>query len=172
MIIKFKGQSWSNFIDWFFSCVKIFNQCEWNFSINVSEKFQSMLENFLSMSENFQSMRGNFLSMSENFQSMLENFPSMWAKNFNQWAENFSRYRKNRHKAIFNDYQSYFFINYTNLIFRTFVHTKTKKRNWKKERFFIVLITKWLWLFRFLSKGKKQEKGEKRKKSKVCIFLL
>ena len=144
MVLKVKGQSWSNFIDWFFSCVKIFNQCEWNFSINVSEKFQSMLENF----------------------------PSMWAKNFNQWAENFSRYRKNRHKAIFNDYQSYFFINYTNLIFRTFVHTKTKKRNWKKERFFIVLITKWLWLFRFLSKGKKQEKGEKRKKSKVCIFLL
>ena len=179
MIIKFKGQSWSNFIDWFFSCVKIFYQCERKFSINVLEKFQSMLEkfqsmleNFLSMLENFQSMRGNFLSMSENFQSMSENFPSMWAKNFNQWVIFFGRQRKKRYKTIFSIEQNYSFANYTNLIFRTFVHTKTKKRNWKKERFFIVLITKWLWLFRFLSKGKKQEKGEKRKKSKVCIFLL
>ena len=156
---------------------KFFNQCEWNFSINVSEKFQSMLENFLSMSEkfqsmseNFQSMRGNFLSMSENFQSMSENFPSMWAKNFNQWVIFFGRQRKKRYKTIFSIEQNYSFANYTNLIFRTFVHTKTKKRNWKKERFFIVLITKWLWLFRFLSKGKKQEKGKNVKKVKFVFF--
>ena len=163
MIIKFKGQSWSNFIDWFFSCVKIFYQCDWNFSINVLGKFQSMLEKFQSMLE-------NFLSMSENFQSMSENFPSMWAKNFNQWVIFFGRQRKKRYKTIFSIEQNYSFANYTNLIFRTFVHTKTKKRNWKKERFFIVLIAKWLWLFRFFVKRKKAGKGEKRKKVKFVFF--
>ena len=137
MIIKFKGQSWSNFIDWFFSCVKIFYQCERKFSINVLEKFQSMLEKFQSMLENFQSMRGNFLSMSENFQSMSENFPSMWAKNFNQWVIFFGRQRKKRYKTIFSIEQNYSFANYTNLIFRTFVHTKKQKRGTEKKKDFL-----------------------------------
>ena len=126
MILKPKGQSWSNSIDWFFSCVKIFNQCERKISINVSEKFQSMSEIFQSMLENFLSMRGNFLSMRENFQSMSENFPSMWVKNFSQCSKNFSRYRKNCHKTIFNINLNYSFINYTNLIFRTFVPLKRR----------------------------------------------
>ena len=156
---------------------KIFYQCARKFSINVLEKFQSMLEkfqsmleNFLSMSENFQSMRGNFPSMSENFQSMRGNFPSMWAKNFNQWVIFFGRQRKKCYKTIFSIKQNYSFANYTNLIFRTFVHTKNKKEELKKERFFIVLITKWLWLFRFFVKRKKAGKGEKRKKVKFVFF--
>ena len=139
MILKSKGQSWSNSIDWFFSWVKFFNQCEWNFSINVSEKFQSMLENFLSMSEKFQSMLENFQSMRENFQSMRENFLSMsenflskCSKIFYQWAENFSRQRKKHYKMIFNVKENYFFINYTNLIFRTFVCVKKRSKKAKK----------------------------------------
>ena len=168
MIIKFKGQSWSNFIDWFFSCVKIFYQCERKFSINVLgkfqsmlEKFQSMLENFLSMSENFQSMRGNFLSMSENFQSMSENFPSMWAKNFNQWVIFFGRQRKKRYKTIFSIEQNYSFANYTNLIFRTFVHTKTKKEELKKRKIFYSFDNKMIVAFSFFVKRKKAGKGGK-----------
>ena len=161
MIIKFKGQSWSNFIDWFFSCVKIFNQCERKFSINVLEKFQSMLENFLSMLENFQSMRGNFLSMSENFQSMLENFPSMWAKNFNQWVIFFGRQRKKCYKTIFSIKQNYSFANYTNLIFRTFVHTKNKKEELKKRKIFYSFDNKMIVAFSFFCQKEKSRKRGK-----------
>ena len=172
---------------------KIFYQCDWNFSINVLGKFQSMLEkfqsmlenflsmlenflsmleNFLSMSENFQSMRGNFLSMSENFQSMLENFPSMWVKNFNQWVIFFGRQRKNAIKR-------YLVLNKTTLLptipiwfLERLFTQKTKKRNWKKERFFYSFDNKMIVAFSFFVKRKKAGKGEKRKKSKVCIFLL
>ena len=152
----------------------------WKFSINVSGNFLSMC------SENFSQCSKIFYQWVKIFNQCVEIF-YQWVKIFNQWAKIFRQCErkisinewffsagngKKRYKTIFSIEQNYSFANYTNLIFRTFVHTKTKKRNWKKERFFIVLITKWLWLFRFLSKGKKQEKGEKRKKSKVCIFLL
>ena len=132
MILKPKGQSWSNSIDWFFSWVKFFNQCEWNFSINVSEKFQSMLENFQSMRENFQSMRENFLSMLENFLSKCSKIFYQCSKIFYQWAKIFSRQRKKHYKMIFNIKENYSFINYTNLIFRTFVCVKKRSKKAKK----------------------------------------
>lgn len=187
MIIKFKGQSWSNFIDWFFSCVKIFYQCERKFSINVTEIFQSMCsENFSQCSKNFNQCSKIFYQWVKIFNQCVEIF-YQWAKIFNQWAKIF---RQCERKISINEWffsagngknaiKRYLVLNKTTLLptipiwfLERLFTQKQKKRNWKKERFFIVLITKWLWLFRFLSKGKKQEKGEKRKKSKVCIFLL
>ena len=92
MILKSKGQSWSNYIDWFFSCVKFFNQCERKFSINVSEIFQSMWAK-------------NFSQCSKIF--------CQWAKNFSQWAKIFNQCVKisNQCVKIFNQWAKIFYQN-------------------------------------------------------------
>ena len=151
MIIKFKGQSWSNFIDWFFSCVKIFYQCERKFSINVTEIFQSMCsENFSQCSKNFNQCSKIFYQWVKIFNQCVEIF-YQWVKIFNQCSKIFrqcewkisinewffSAGNGKRYKTIFSIEQNYSFANYTNLIFRTFVHTKNKKEELKKRKIFL-----------------------------------
>ena len=184
MITKFKGQSWSNSIDWFFSWVKIFNQCERNFSINVSEIFQSMwAKNFSQCSKIFCQWAKNFNQWVKIFNQCVEIF-YQWVKIFNQWAKIF---RQCERKISINEWffsagngknaiKRYLVLNKTTLLptipiwFLERLFTQKQKRGTEKRKIFIVLITKWLWLFRFLSKGKKQEKGKNVKKVKFVFF--
>ena len=184
MIIKFKGQSWSNFIDWFFSWVKIFNQCERKFSINVTEIFQSMC------SKNFNQCAKIFCQCSKNFNQCAKIF-YQWVKIFNQCVEIFNQcakiFRQCERKISINEWffsagnekntiKRYLVLNKTTLLptipiwFLERLFTQKQKRGTEKRKIFIVLITKWLWLFRFLSKGKKQEKGKNVKKVKFVFF--
>ena len=49
----------------------------------------------------------------------------------------FRQATEKRYKTIFSIEQNYSFANYTNLIFRTFVHTKNKKEELKKRKIFL-----------------------------------
>ena len=102
MITKFKGQSWSNSIDWFFSWVKIFNQCERNFSINVSEIFQSMwAKNFSQCSKIFCQWAKNFSQCSKIFNQCVKIF-NQCVKIFYQWAKIFYQ---NERKFSINEWK-------------------------------------------------------------------
>ena len=137
MIIKSKGQSWSNFIDWFFSCVKIFYQCERKFSINVTEIFQSMC------SENFSQCSKNFNQCSKIF--------CQCSKIFNQWAKIF---RQCERKISINEWffsagngknaiKRYLVLNKTTLLptipiwFLERLFTQKQKRGTEKKKDFL-----------------------------------
>lgn len=154
MIIKFKGQSWSNFIDWFFSCVKIFYQCERKFSINVTEIFQSMC--------------------SENFSQCSKNF-NQCSKIFNQWAKIF---RQCERKISINEWffsagngknaiKRYLVLNKTTLLptipiwFLERLFTQKQKRGTEKRKIFYSFDNKMIVAFSFFVKRKKAGKGEK-----------
>ena len=154
MIIKSKGQSWSNFIDWFFSCVKIFYQCERKFSINVTEIFQSMC------SENFSQCSKNFNQCSKIFYQWVKIFRQCERKiSINEWF--FSA--GNGKNAI----KRYLVLNKTTLLptipiwFLERLFTQKQKRGTEKRKIFYSFDNKMIVAFSFFVKRKKAGKGGK-----------
>ena len=182
MILKSKGQSWSNSIDWFFSCVKIFYQCERKFSINVTEIFQSMCsENFSQCSKNFNQCSKIFCQCSKIFYQWVKIFNQcveifyQWVKIFNQWAKIF---RQCERKISINEWffsagngknaiKRYLVLNKTTLLptipiwFLERLFTQKQKRGTEKRKIFYSFDNKMIVAFSFFVKRKKAGKGGK-----------